>query len=172
MKKYTFENVRDFNLKHIFECGQCFRWMPEADGSGDYTGAAGSYAARVSYDRDNSLLSIEATGGEKDFWREYFDLGTDYAAIKEKLTDSEPKIAEAVKYGSGIRILNQDLFETLISFIVSQNNNIPRIRKCIESLCRRYGEYIGEAFGSEWHAFPAPEVLACADVQDIMDLRL
>ncbi len=172
MKKYTFENVRDFNLKHIFECGQCFRWMPATDGSGDYTGAAGSYAARVSYDRDNSLLSIEATGGEKDFWREYFDLSTDYTAIKEKLTGSEPKLAEAVKYGSGIRILNQDLFETLISFIVSQNNNIPRIRKCIESLCRRYGEYIGEAFGSEWHAFPAPEALAQADVQDLMDLRL
>ncbi len=172
MKKYTFENVRNFDLKHIFECGQCFRWVAAADGSGDYTGAAGAYAARVSYDQDHHLFSIEATGGEEDFWFDYFDLGTDYNAIMENLTDSEPEITEAVKYGSGIRILNQDLFETLISFIVSQNNNIPRIRKCIEALCDRYGEYIGEAFGRKWHAFPSPESLAGADVRDIMELRL
>ena len=190
-------NVKDINLEHVFECGQCFRWVPAGDGSGDYIGAAGKYAARISLREtgaDGRLgegsgseaactetgtdgnriadLVIETTGGDEQFWRDYFDLGTDYGQIKEELVRSEPEIRKAADYGYGIRILRQDLFETLISFIVSQNNNIPRIRKCIEALCCRYGERIGEAFGREWYAFPAPEVLASAEVDDIAALRL
>lgn len=177
MNRIVINDVRDIDLEHVFECGQCFRWVPAGDGSGDYTGAAGKYAARISLKPDGDgtgvcSLQIEATGGDETFWRDYFDLGTDYGAIKDELVRNEPEIAGAVKYGYGIRILRQDLFETLISFIVSQNNNIPRIRKCIEALCSRYGEYIGEAFGREWHAFPEPEVLAEASEEDIAALRL
>lgn len=178
MNRIVINDVKDINLEHVFECGQCFRWVPAGDGSGDYTGAAGRYAARISLIPDGTAetgtctLQIEATGGDEAFWREYFDLGTDYGAIKDELVRNEPIIESAVKYGYGIRILRQDLFETLISFIVSQNNNIPRIRKCIEALCSRYGEYIGEAFGREWHAFPEPEVLAAASEEDLAALRL
>lgn len=172
MKTILFRNVRDLDLTHIFECGQCFRWIPAGDGTDDYIGAAGKYAARISYDTEQGILGITATGGDEAFWSRYFDLETDYCAIKDRLTAGEPMIAEAVKYGGGIRILNQDLFETLISFIISQNNNIPRIRKNIESICSTYGEYIGEAFGRAWHAFPEPEVLAAADEQDLAELRL
>lgn len=172
MNCLTFDNIKDFDLEHIFECGQCFRWVPSGDGTGDYVGAAGSYAARISYDRNECRLRIEATGGDEAFWSRYFDLTTDYSAIMEELKAGEPKMAEALNYGCGIRILNQDLFETVISFIISQNNNIPRIRKCIETICRRYGEYIGEVSGREWYAFPRPEVLAEADVDDLMSLKL
>lgn len=177
MNEIVIRNVKDINLEHVFECGQCFRWVPAEDGSGDYIGAAGAYAARVSLrdseDSENAGdLVISATGGDENFWYDYFDLGTDYSAIKRRLEQNEPEITGAVRYGYGIRILRQDLFETLISFIVSQNNNIPRIRKCIESLCTRYGECIGEAFGREWHAFPTPEALASAEVEDIAALRL
>jgi N-glycosylase/DNA lyase len=205
----VFENIRDFDLEHVFECGQCFRWVPIDDvnggGSADYIGAAGSYAARISYrispngistnsissgsnhvngietiessgfnrDRDISgTLTIEATGGDEEFWRRYFDLDTDYAAVKQTLKANDPAIEPATDYGRGIRILNQDLFETIISFIISQNNNIPRIRKNIESICEKYGEHIGEVFGREWYAFPTPEALAGADVDDLMALRL
>ena len=176
MNKYTFDNIKDFDLTHIFECGQCFRWVPADDGSGDYIGAAGSYAARISFEKgsgaEGGRLEIEATGGSREFWYDYFDLGTDYSAIKAELAASDPAIEAAMEYGAGIRILRQDLFETIISFIISQNNNIPRIRKNIESICAKYGEYIGEAFGRDWHAFPTPEALSSAEVQDLMDLRL
>lgn len=159
------DNVKDADLTHIFECGQCFRWVP--DGSGAYTGAAGSFAARVSL--QDGRLTVDATGGDEAFWRRYFDLDTDYGEIKSRLVASEPLIKPATEYGSGIRILNQDPFETIISFIISQNNNIPRIRKNIESLCRAYGEPIE---GSDLHAFPSAQALAVAEVCDLADLRL
>lgn len=182
MNKLIFRNIRDFDLTHIFECGQCFRWIPADDGSGDYIGAAGSYAARISFAPDHphggagdectGTLTIEATGGDEDFWYDYFDLGTDYKAIKNELAANDRDIRPALEYGYGIRILNQDLFETIISFIISQNNNIPRIRKNIESICSVYGKPIGEAFGREWYAFPEPDALAAAEVDDLMGLRL
>ena len=161
----VFEDIKDIDLTHLFECGQCFRWVP--DGPDAYTGAAGSFAARINL--SDGCLNIDATGGDRDFWRRYFDLNTDYGAIKKKLTDSEPLLKPATEYGHGIRILNQDPFETIISFIISQNNNIPRIRKNIESLCTAYGEPIE---GSELCAFPSPEALADAEVCDLAELRL
>ena len=159
------ETVKDTDLTHIFECGQCFRWVP--DGPGAYEGAAGSFAARVTLEGDR--LSIDATGGDEAFWRNYFDLDTDYGAIKKALTESEPLIRPATEYGSGIRILNQDPFETIISFIISQNNNIPRIRKNIESLCDAYGEPIE---GSKRKAFPTPKALAAAEECDLAAMKL
>lgn len=175
MNKIIINNIHDLNLTHIFECGQCFRWVPADDGTGDYVGAAGRYAARVSIENGKAgerSLVIESTGGDERFWRYYFDLDTDYSEIKKTLICNDPRIEPAVEYGYGIRILNQDLFETIISFIISQNNNIPRIRKNIESICSKYGDKIGEAFGREWYAFPSPEALAAADVDDLMELRL
>ena len=165
IQKIVFGDVKDLDLTHTFECGQCFRWMPE--GPDAYTGAAGSFAARAAF--DGSDLTLEVTGGDEEFWRHYFDLDTDYGAIKQKLVDSEPLIRPATEYGYGIRILNQDLFETVISFIISQNNNIPRIRKNIESLCGRYGQPIE---GSERCAFPSPEALAAADEEDLAAMKL
>ena len=135
----VFNDIKDIDLTHIFECGQCFRWMP--DGSGAYTGATGSFAARISL--TEGCLNVDATGGDEAFWRNYFDLRTDYGSIKRKLVESEPMIRAATEYGYGIRILNQDPFETIISFIISQNNNIPRIRRNIESLCEAYGVNTG-----------------------------
>ena len=164
-KTMVFKDIHDADLVHIFECGQCFRWVP--DGPGSYSGAAGSFAGRISL--EGGELRVEATGGDEAFWRRYFDLDTDYGEIKRKLVDADPLIKPATEYGSGIRILNQDPFETIISFIISQNNNIPRIRKNIESLCRTYGEPIE---GSSLYAFPSPEALAAADVEDLAALKL
>jgi len=161
----VFRDIRDLDLTHIFECGQCFRWVP--DGPDAYAGAAGSFAARACF--DGSDLTVEASGGDEAFWRNYFDLDTDYGAIKRSLAESEPLIKPATEYGQGIRILNQDPFEMIISFIISQNNNIPRIRKNIESICSRYGEPIE---GSGRCAFPAPEALAKADEAELAAMKL
>ena len=173
IKRITFNNVQDLDLTHSFECGQCFRWIPS--GGGAYAGTAGGIAARATL--DGGVFTIEATGGDEAFWRNYFDLDTDYGEIKRTLASGEPRIADACRYGSGIRILNQDPFETIISFIISQNNNIPRIRKNIESLCRAYGEPIegSEAVsgdGGTVYSFPSAEALASADVSGLAELKL
>ena len=109
-RRIVFKDIRDLDLTHIFECGQCFRWVPDGDGS--YAGAAGSFAARAVVDGND--LIIEATGGDEAFWRHYFDLDTDYGCIKRQLVESEPLIRPATEYGHGIRILNQDPFEMII----------------------------------------------------------
>ena len=167
------ENVKDIDLTHTFECGQCFRWVPA--GGGAYAGAAGGLAARIRL--EDGALAIESTGGSEGFWRGYFDLDTDYGSIKERLAAGEPRIADACRYGSGIRILRQDPFETIISFIISQNNNIPRIRKNIESLCASYGSPIEgseelSSDGKTLYSFPEPETLAKAKVSDLAALKL
>ena len=167
------DDVKDLDLTHTFECGQCFRWRP-ADGGG-YAGAAGDKAARIGL--ADGTLTIEATGGDEAFWRDYFDLGTDYGEIKRALAAGEPRIKKACEYGCGIRILDQDPFETIISFIISQNNNIPRIRKNIESLCRKFGTPVkgSEAVsidGEPVYSFPGPEALASAEVSDLEALKL
>lgn len=173
-RQIVIKEIKDLNLTHIFECGQCFRWNLE---DGSYVGVVGGYVAKATelHTGDPSqgvTLVLDVTGGDEAFWRNYFDLDTDYGDIKKKIIMKEPKISDACEYGYGIRILNQDMFETLISFIVSQNNNIPRIKKCIEAICERYGEPLGEAFGKERYAFPSAEVLAAAPVCELAELKL
>lgn len=167
LQTIEFDNLRDIDLIHIFECGQCFRWL--GGGPQQYIGAAGDKAALATLDPSGGCLRLEVTGGDAAFWRSYFDLDTDYGRIKERLAAKDAGIKPALEYGSGIRILKQDPFETLISFIISQNNNIPRIRKNIESICERYGKKIE---GSHLHAFPDAETLASAKLQDLMDMKL
>ncbi|MDO4744929.1 MAG: DNA glycosylase [Bacillota bacterium] len=166
------KGVKDFDTDHIFDCGQCFRWERNDDGS--YTGIAFGKIARVAYDKEESLLMIHGST-EKDFeeiWRDYLDLNRDYSEIKETLAARDPVIKEAINFGQGIRILNQEKWETLISFIISQNNNIPRIKKCINSLAETLGEYVGDFEGRSWYSLPTAEVLAKATVEDLAPCRL
>lgn len=163
-----FSISNDISLKHVFECGQCFRW--NACDGGSYVGVASGYVCRASY--DGKALTLEISGGGRDLWHDYFDLGTDYSAIKSRLIEDDSRIAEAVKSGYGIRILDQDFFEVLISFIVSQNNNIPRIKKCIEGLAESFGEPTGFFAGKERYAFPTPERLATVTEDELAPLKL
>lgn len=164
--------VRDFHVDHIFDCGQCFRWERNEDGS--YTGIAFGHIARIAYDTDKELLVIHGANKEdfENIWKEYLDLGRDYADIKKILAEKDPVIREAIKFGYGIRILNQEKWETLLSFIISQNNNIPRIKKCINSLAETMGEYVGEFDGRTWYSLPTPEVLASASLDDLAPCKL
>ena len=168
--------VRDFELKDIFECGQCFRWNPEEDGS--YSGVALGRAVNVLYekegDREEGTLIIRNSTAEdfENIWKKYFDLERDYGQIKEKLSENDEIMAKAVEYGRGIRILNQDEWETLISFILSQNRNIPLIKKSIEEICRRYGDPVYDFNGNIRYAFPRPEVLADVSEEELSECRL
>jgi len=169
---YNIEGIKDFHLDHIFDCGQCFRWEKNPDGS--YSGIAFGKTARMEYDEGSQLLSIHGAS-EEDFeqiWRHYLDLDRDYGEIKKNLASSDPVIADAIEYGSGIRILNQEKWETLISFIISQNNNIPRIKKCINSLAETLGTCAGEFEGRTYYELPSPAVLAEASLEDLAPCRL
>lgn len=137
MNSYTIRNLKDFQLDHIFDCGQCFRW--NKTGLGIYSGMA--MGRRVTMkQRGDSLTVTPCTKEEFDtIWRPYLDLDRDYGRIKEILSEKDPVMARACERGSGIRILRQDLWEVIVSFIISQNNNIPRIKGCIERLCRLAG---------------------------------
>jgi len=168
--QYSVDNIKDFNTDHIFDCGQCFRWIRQEDGS--YIGPAMGKVARVSY--NEGTLTID-NADENDFnniWRAYLDLDRNYGNIKEQLFASDEAMKAAGEYGYGIRILNQDFWETVISFIISQNNNIPRIKGCIESLCENFGEYIGEYEGKKYYAVPTPEKLASLTAEDLAPCRL
>ncbi len=159
--------LKDFDLKHIFDCGQCFRW--NADGDGSYIGVARGRALRIKQSGDT--LTLYDTS-EKDFesvWRGYFDLDRDYGEIKKKLA-SDDVMRAAVLYGGGIRILNQDLWETVVSFIISASNNIPRIKGIIERLCAAFGKEI-EYGGEIYYSFPDFEALARLTPEDLAPIR-
>lgn len=157
------ENVRDFDPVHIFECGQCFRWLKQDDGS--YIGVAKERAIRLSYD-NGAIEIINST--IQDFiniWYEYFDLGRDYSEIKEKLAKDDI-MREAIKFGYGIRFLKQDLWEMIISFIISANNMIPRIMRTVSSIAKVYGEEI-ELQGKEYYTFPQVDKLSNSSVEEL-----
>lgn len=164
------EDLPHFDAKHIFECGQCFRWKKEADGS--YTGVAYGKVLNVKSDYNNSTVVLNNTN-RADFekiWYKYFDLGRDYDKIKEELSRDEI-LKEAIEYGRGIRILNQEPWEMLISFIISANNNIPRISKSIDVLSQMFGEAI-EYSGRTYYSFPRVEKLGQAELEEIDACRV
>jgi N-glycosylase/DNA lyase len=157
------KGVGDFYPVHIFECGQAFRW--NWDGTG-YVGIAGDRVIRVSYDRGDVLLENASVEDYCSFWRRYFDMDRDYGQVKANLS-CDPVLEKATEYGWGIRILNQDPWETLISFIISANNNIPRIKRIIENLAARFGRRISWR-GREFYTFPGPANLAGAPVEELI----
>lgn len=177
MQTFEFKGVRDFSIGQILECGQCFRWeeIPGSQRNSYFviTGRAACLAEESAGDEEGKRnLKLQISDGDMEFWSDYFDFKTDYGLIKKALAMREPKIGAALEHGFGIRILHQDFWEVLISFIISQNNNIPRIKKCINAICEAYGESIGEFGGIERYSFPLPENLAGAFVDDLMKLRL
>ncbi len=159
-------NVRDFNLEHIFECGQCFRWQKQQDGS--YEGIVGGKWARVSLKED--VLFIENSGISDfiDLWYDYFDMGTDYSRIKGVL-EQDSIMKEAIKTGYGIRLLRQDFWEMLISFIISANNRIPRIMKTVDTLSVLKGECIHPE--RLCYSFPEVKALATATMEELQQCK-
>ena len=166
---YVLKNVDSFEPKHIFECGQCFRWNKQDDGS--YTGVFGNNILNVKKINNDIIFCGNLDGNIKEICRKYFDLDTDYNKIKEELSKIDENVKTSIKYGEGIRILKQDKWETLISFIISANNNIPRIKKIIEKLSQKYGK---EIMWNEkkYYTFPTPEELSKATIEDLRNLGL
>lgn len=167
-QKYIIKNCKSFKVKDIFECGQCFRWNEEPDGS--YTGIFGHNVLNVKEEKDIVITGI-CDGNIEDICKKYFDLDRNYEEIKETLSLIDDNMKESIKYGEGIRILNQDLWEMIISFIISANNNIPRIKGIIERMSAKYGQEI-KFRGTSYYAFPTIDELSQASVKDLKDLGL
>ncbi len=161
--KIVIKKLADFNLDHIFECGQCFRF--DKTGNNEYTGVAKDRALTISCTNDEIILHNISEADFNEFWIDYFDISRDYSAIKNRLS-FDTCMTKAVKNGNGIRILKQDLFETIISFIVSQSNNIPRIKKIIENLCELCGNRIIYK-NNVYYSFPTPEAILKTDISNI-----
>ena len=164
---YKIENQESFEPKHIFECGQCFRWNLEDDGS--YTGVFNENVLNVKKEKDEVQFKGVVNGNIKEIVDEYFDLKRDYSKIKKELSEIDENLNLSIKYGNGIRILNQDLWETIISFIISANNNIPRIKGIIEKMSKKYGKEIYYN-GTKYYTFPRPEDLENVTVKDFRNL--
>ena len=184
-EKYIIENQNSFELKDIFECGQCFRWNKQEDGS--YIGVIKNGVIQVKKEKKickemNGEKEINKTkeiitftgkcdGNFKEIVEEYFDLNRDYEKIKKQLENIDEYLKTSIEYGKGIRILNQDLWETIISFIISANNNIPRIKGIIERISQKYGNEI-EWNRKKYYTFPTPEQLKDVTVQEFRNLGL
>lgn len=156
-------NYNNFDITKTFECGQCFRWNVQPDGS--YIGVVGDEVLKVSQ-LDNKIIFKDLSLDHLDYIKRYFDLDTDYQKINDDIQNLY-FIGDACKYSQGIRILKQDPWETLISFIISQNNNIPRIKKIIERLCLNFGHKIID----NYYSFPSLEDLYDISIDDLSDLK-
>lgn len=157
------ENIKNFELKETLDCGQAFRWKECDDGC--WGGVVNGKYVKIR--KDSDTITLIGTN-EEDFnsiWCDYFDLDRDYSEIINSISGNEI-LKKASDFGKGIRVLNQEPWETLCSFIISQNNNIKRIKGIIDRLCENFGEDIGG-----YYTFPTAEKLAALTLDDLAVLR-
>lgn len=170
MKCVEFENgvrveeIYDLDLAQTLDCGQSFRWTEREDGS--FEGIA--FGKFVTVRLENNTLYIENSTKEEfeKIWYDYFDFSLDYGKIREEISRIHPVLCEAAKYAPGIRILRQEPYEALCTFIISQNNNIKRIKGIVQRLCESFGEKIDGGY-----AFPTAEKMAKLSPDDLAPLR-
>lgn len=148
------------NLRQIADSGQCFRLKEYTNDR--FIAVTGSHAVSIHRHGDTYIFWCDVEEF-RNVWEPYFDLKTDYEPFKAQMQD-DPFLREALEDGGGIRILRQDLWETVVSFTISQRNNIPRITKSIEALCENFGTPLKQIDGHTVHAFPTPDQLLWADL--------
>ena len=177
------EEVKDLDVGKIFDCGQCFRFdaVEQSDHEIEFSGVA--FGRFVSFAQDGDTLYIYGSDMNdfESIWRKYLDIDRDYPAVTQNILSSyeSEALAAAAEYGRGIRILSQDPFECVISFIISQNNNIPRIKKIIESLSLRCGTPIELCEEAKKHtssssslcSFPSAEALFARGEAGLFELK-
>ena len=166
-QEYKIENIKSFDLADIFDCGQCFRWNKQENGS--YTGVFKGNVMNVKKQGDTVIFKGICNGNIKEIVEDYFDLNRNYEEIKERLSKIDEHVKTSIEYGQGIRILNQDLWEMIISYIISANNNIPRIKGIIDRISKNYGKEIVWD-GEKYYTFPTPEELKKVSVEDYRNL--
>ena len=159
-----FKNVTDLDLAQTLDCGQSFRWTENSDGS--FSGVAFGKSVKVLL-RGTDLIIENSCETDRRLWQDYFDLDLDYGKIRGDISKIHPVLCEAAKYAPGIRILRQEPYEALCTFIISQNNNIKRIKGIVQRLCESYGEPLPNG----QFAFPTALTMAQLSVDDLAPLR-
>lgn len=158
------KQVEDFDLGQICRSGQCFRMEPLSED----TYAVTAYGKYLEVKQRGMEVCFSCTEEEfEEIWRDYFDLNTDYGSIKRSIDPEDAYLQAAARLGGGIRILRQELWEMIVTFIISQRNNIPRIRKCVAALCREFGEKGVDFRGKAYDMFPTSLVLAQASEETL-----
>lgn len=161
--KVILEGVKNFNIKQILECGQCFRW--DKVGEMNYIIVAFGKVLEILQEEDKVIFLNTNKEDFETIWFKYFDLERDYDAIKAALSFDDT-LKSSVEYGYGIRLINQEAFELLISFIISARNSIPSIKKTILKISQRWGNEI-QYKGNIYYTFPTPEMLKDATEDEI-----
>jgi len=158
-----------FDLAQICRSGQCFRMNTR--GENRYCVIAGRHYLELEQQGRKCVFDCGEAEFE-GFWKDYFDLGTDYGSYMGRIAREDIYLQNAARFGAGIRILRQDLWEMIVSFLISQQNNIARIRRCIENICMSYGERLEDKRGQVYRAFPAPPALAALKEDALMACNL
>lgn len=156
-----------FSPEHTFECGQCFRFTPHPKGG--YAGVALGRFLHLWYENDALFLQTTRNDFEQ-YWRTYLDLDRDYSII-DRILCGDPLLKQAVDFGRGLRVLAQEPWEALCTFILSQCCNIPRIRAMTETLCRLFGTPVSNTDEQQLYAFPTPQTLAECTEADLAPVR-
>jgi N-glycosylase/DNA lyase len=161
--KVILKHIKNFDIKQVVECGQCFRWEKVSDTN--YIGVALNKVIEVLQEESTVTILNSSKEDFEKIWLDYFDLNRDYSKIKKRLSE-DSLLNKSIEYGYGVRVLNQDKFEMLISFIISARNNIPSIMKTIKKLSEGWGEKL-EYKGKTYYTFPTPEALKDVTVDQI-----
>lgn len=160
----VYRGVSDLDLAQTLDCGQSFRW--EQEENGDFRGVAFDREVTVHLDGGDFYI-FGGKAEDSALWSDYFDLDFDYGVIKNELSALSPVLKSAAEYAPGIRILRQDSWEALCSFIISQNNNIPRIKGIIKRLCECFGDKTEDS----GYTFPSAARLSDLSVEDLAPLK-
>ncbi len=163
-------NISHFDIDETLDSGQCFRY--ECIGDKEYMIVAHGKVVKVKQNGDTITLYGTTQEEYDKIWQKYFSFDDDYDMIKDKLGKKDDIIKEAITYAPGVRILKQDLWEIMITFILSQNNNIKRIKQGVKSISENYGDLIGELNGIKYYTFPNPDMLSKATEAELRNLKI
>ena len=163
--KIKISPVRDLDLAQTLDCGQSFRWIQQSDGS--FKGVAYGKSVTVRLENEDMYIENADKADFENIWYNYFDFMLDYGKIREEISASHPVLREAARYAPGIRILRQEPYEALCTFIISQNNNIKRIKGIVQRLCENFGEKLSDGE----FAFPTAEKMSKLTPDDLAPLR-
>ncbi len=163
------ESVPDFDLEQTLECGQCFRFYKQSDH--DYVIVAYKRLLHIAQSENKLIFYDTAIGDVEHFWVDYFDLKRDYGSIKQFLSENDEILIPAINEKWGVRLLNQEFHEMIISFIISQNKQIPHIKKIVRDISENYGEYLGEVNGEKYYSFPDIDALSKITEDDYRKLK-
>ena len=162
-------DVCDFDVEQIFECGQCFHF--ERLRYRDYVTVAYGKLLRITQDEEKVVLHHTSLEEYNQIWKHYFDMDTDYGAIKSYLIDKDERLKNVIEKTGGIRILRQEFHEMLMSFIISQNKQIPHIKQIVSAISEKFGTEVGEIEGKKYYAFPTIEQLINVTEDDYRQLK-